>query len=245
MSSHVNPVSPRGDVKGPRSSARPVEVSGVEKTDEDVHVGSGQEDRGEDVSLRKSEEPEEAEVEEEAVEAQAPRAARAPHVPSRREIDEHDFTHCPYRAWCEHCVRGQAKDDAHRTVTGVYADSSVVRGSMDYCFLTEDVTGKESKHKEEVKANVSMTVLVMSETLCRSIWAYAVRSKGATEAWMVEQIVEDLETIGLSNERIILKADRPRIVHNGRATSCGKVAKRPRVSHRAVESWRHQFERSH
>ena len=208
MSSHVSPVSPKGNVKGPRSSARLVEVSGIDRADEDVHVDRGQEDRGEDVSLRKPEEPEEAEVEEEAVEAQAPRAARAPHVPSQREIDEHDFTHCPYRAWCEHCVRGQAKDDAHRTVTGVYADSSVVRVSMDYCFLTEDVKGKETEHKEEVKANVSMTVLVMSETLCRSIWAYAVRSKGATEAWMVEQIVEDLETIGLSNERIILKADQ-------------------------------------
>ena len=77
-------------------------------------------------------------------------------------------------------MRGQAKDDAHRTVTGVYAGSSVVRVSMDYCFLTEDVKGKETEHKEEVNANVSMTVLVMSETLCRSIWAYAVCSKGAT-----------------------------------------------------------------
>ena len=129
MSSHVSSVSPKGNVKGARSSARPVEVSGVDRTDEDVHVDRGQEDRGEDVSLRKLEEPEEAEVEEEAVEAQAPRAARAPHVPSQQEIDEHDLTHCPYRAWCEHCVRGQAKDDCHRTVAGIYADSYVVRVS--------------------------------------------------------------------------------------------------------------------
>ena len=60
-------------------------------TDEDVHVDTGEEDREEDVSLRTPEEPEEAKVEEEAVEAQALRAARAPHVPSQREIGEHDF----------------------------------------------------------------------------------------------------------------------------------------------------------
>ena len=169
MSFHLSFVSFTGKAKGPRSSARPVEVSGVDKTDEDVHVGSGQENRGEDVSLRKPEEPEEAEVEEEAVEAQAPRAARAPHVPSQREIDEHDLTHCPYRAWCEHCVRGQAKDDCHSKVAGIYADSSVVRVSMDYCFLTEDVKSQETEHREEVKANISMTILVIAETLCRSI----------------------------------------------------------------------------
>ena len=176
--------------------------------DEEVQDDTEDEEGEETVSLRTPEAPEEAEVEEEAVEAQVPRAARAPHVPSQQEIDEHDLTHCPYRAWCEHCVRGQAKDDCHSKVAGIYADSSVVRVSMDYCFLTEDVKSQETEHNEEVKANVSMTILVMAETLCRSIWAYAVRSKGATETWMVEQIVEDLETIGLSNERIILKADQ-------------------------------------
>ena len=35
---------------------------------------------------------------EEDVKTQAPRAARAPNKPSQREIDEHDLTHCPYRA---------------------------------------------------------------------------------------------------------------------------------------------------
>ena len=75
-------------------------------------------------------------------------------------------------------------------------------------FLTEDVNSPETEHKEEVKASVSMTVVVMAETLCRSIWAYAVRSKGASERWVAQQIVEDLEAIGLSNERIILKADQ-------------------------------------
>ena len=53
-----------------------------------------------------------------------------------------------------------------------------------------------------------MTVLVMLETLCHSVWGYVVESKGASGEWVVEQIAEDLETIGLSGERIIVKADQ-------------------------------------
>ena len=101
-------------------------------------------------------------------ETQTPRAAKAPYTPSQREVDEHNLVHCPYRAWCEACVRGQAKDDCHRTITGVDADSSVARVCLDYCFLTEKVKAQENEHLEEVKSNVSMTILVMVETMCRS-----------------------------------------------------------------------------
>ena len=105
-------------------------------------------------------------------------------------------------------MKGQAKDSPHRTVSGSFADSDVVRVSMDYCFLTEDVVSKEGDHENSTKSRVSMTILVMAETLCRSIWAYAVSTKGASETWVAEQITEDLETVGLSQERIIVKADQ-------------------------------------
>ena len=144
---------------------------------------------------------------EEDLEMQTPRAVRAPHQPSQREIDDHDITHCPYRAWCEACVRGQAKDDCHLTITGMDADSSVTRVCIDYCFITEKVKAKEDDHIQEVKANVSMTILVMLETMCRSIWAYAVDHKGS-DSWLSEQIIDDLETVGLANERIVIKADQ-------------------------------------
>ena len=132
-------------------------------------------------------------------ETQTPLAAKAPYTPSQREVDEHNLVHCPYRAWCEACVRGQAKDDCHRTITGVDADSSVARVCLDYCFLTEKVKAQENEHLEEVKSNVSMTILVMVETMCRSIWAYAVGNKGSDE-WVAEQIVDDLETVRLAGE---------------------------------------------
>ena len=53
-----------------------------------------------------------------------------------------------------------------------------------------------------------MTVLVMTETLCRSIWAHAVQMTGANRTWIPVQIVEDMEKVGLIQERIMLKADQ-------------------------------------
>ena len=53
----------------------------------------------------------------------------------------------------------------------------------------------------------------MQESLTKSVWAYAVESKGSSEEGMTDQICEDLETIGLKNERIVLKSDQePSIV---------------------------------
>ena len=100
------------------------------------------------------------------------------------------------------------KDLLHRTATGEFSESSVTRVSMDYCYLTEDVKAAEDDHGTSETAKKSMTVLVMKETLCQSVWAYACESKGGSEQWLVEQIAEDMETIGITNERIILKGDQ-------------------------------------
>ena len=141
-------------------------------------------------------------------EAEVPRAVRSPKRPTAKEVEDHELTHCPPRSWCEHCVRGQAKDDQHRTITGPAAESSVTRVTMDYCYLTEKSKGKADNEDESTEAKDSMTVMVMKEDMCNSVWAYAVESKGAGEQWMIEQIVEDFETIGLTEERIIIKTDQ-------------------------------------
>ena len=65
-------------------------------------------------------------------EGTAPRAARAPKLPSAREIEDHELTHCPPRSWCDHCVRGQYKDERHLQIQGDVADSILVRMSLDY-----------------------------------------------------------------------------------------------------------------
>ena len=52
------------------------------------------------------------------------------------------------------------------------------------------------------------TVLVMQESETRSIWSYAVERKGASEEWVIHQICEDIEIVGLKEDRIIIKDDQ-------------------------------------
>ena len=74
--------------------------------------------------------------------------------------------------------------------------------------VEDDQTGDGAANDPSTSDDKKLTVLVVQESLCRSVWAYAVEKKGATEAWVVDQIVEDLDTVGLRNDRIILKNDQ-------------------------------------
>ena len=95
---------------------------------------------------------------------------------------------------------------------------------MDYCFFTEGAKATETDHENSTKAAVSMTVMLMVESLFRSMWAYAVQCKGATDEWLAEQIKDDLETIGLAGERLIIKADQePAITEVQRAVAAARA----------------------
>ena len=36
------------------------------------------------------------------------KALQPPRAPTRQDMEEHAVTHWPFRAWCDHCVRGKA-----------------------------------------------------------------------------------------------------------------------------------------
>ena len=73
--------------------------------------------------------------EEDSGEVQVSRGIGQPRLPSERERRDHEKTHCPYRCWCEHCVRGHGSEYRHSTVVGTNADSEVPRVILDYCFF--------------------------------------------------------------------------------------------------------------
>ena len=111
--------------------------------------------------------------------AQQPRAAPDPGRPTAAMVAEHNLTHIPYRSWCECCVRGKAKRRPSRRLCGTYSESSNARVRMDYAYLTEQVeSGDEAEVGQQgystSKADSSLTMLVMQESQCRSVWAYAV-----------------------------------------------------------------------
>ena len=64
---------------------------------------------------------------EDSGEAQASRKANQPRKPSAEEMRIHNLTHCPYRSWCEHCVRGQGCEYKHSTVIGPNAGNEIPR----------------------------------------------------------------------------------------------------------------------
>ena len=129
-----------------------------------------------------------------------PKVLRDPGLPSKRQREEHDATHIPYRSWCSHCVRGSGRDAQSRQIKGEINQTDVPRLHLDYCFFTEDSKLEDSR--------TSLTALVMKESECKSVWAYPVMHKGAAnEPWVVKQILHDIDTIVLSDERIIMKND--------------------------------------
>ena len=137
------------------------------------------------------------------------KGVKDPGMPTPKERAEHEWNHWPFRQWCEPCVKGRAIGQQHRSLIGEAAESSITRVLMDYGFLHEEETVTESEHGKETQSTTSMTIMVMLETLCKSIWAYAIEGKGAISVdWLAQQVVEDIETVGLAEERIITKTDQ-------------------------------------
>ena len=146
---------------------------------------------------------------EEQEKAEPVRVVRSPSTPSIVERAAHEATHWPYRSWCDPCVKSRGLGQQHRSVSGDDAESTVPRAVMDYGFIKEDQTTIEDDHGKTTAARVCMTILVMAETLCNSVWAYAIEGKGGVSAdWLAPKIVEDLGTVGLTQERIIAKSDQ-------------------------------------
>ena len=98
---------------------------------------------------------------------------------------------------------------------GDVAENLVPRIRLDYCFLTETESGRDETREgdEDQEEQIgtdgdTQTVLVMQESECRSVWSYAVDKKGSSEEWVIQKICEDLETVGLREDRIIIKDDQ-------------------------------------
>ena len=75
--------------------------------DQDAEENQQREEEKKAAEIPKENAQEEAE-EEEPEECAPVRVRRAPDESTRKEREEHEATHNPYRSWCRHCVRGRA-----------------------------------------------------------------------------------------------------------------------------------------
>ena len=93
-------------------------------------------------------------------------------APFMKENEEHFVSHFPFRAWCEHSVRGKAKAMRHVKVN--HSEEQVPVISVDYCFMnskddtiiTDDTQPKHSP------------VLVVRDRWTKMIFAHALPYKG-------------------------------------------------------------------
>ena len=94
-----------------------------------------------------------------------PRQVSTPEQPTRREIEEHELTHYPYKAWCKFCVQGRAICDPHRRLDDDESmleknENAVTTRSVDYGYLNEDMEINEDGEADpEHQLRVSKSTL--------------------------------------------------------------------------------------
>ena len=146
----------------------------------------------------------------------APKVARQPGQPTAEERRAHEVCHVPYRSWCKHCVRGRGRRRPHCRI-GSGRDEDLPHAAIDYTFFTQNGAKKAEDLTEEEKIDESKarTVLVMKDSLVESIFAYVVSKKGAThEEWLAQQMLDDLDSLGLNRARIVMKSDPEKAIED-------------------------------
>ena len=137
-----------------------------------------------------------------------PRCAPCPGAPSKAERLAHEVTHWPYRPWCEWCARGRAVGPNAKSLTAEQKVAFVPKAHLDYAFLRDEVVEVDDRNGQEEGVAMTMTMLVMVETLCDSVWCYATNGKGhASDPWLAKKLQQDLATVGVGATRIVVKTD--------------------------------------
>ena len=62
-----------------------------------------------------------------------------PYEPAREERQSHEATHCPFRAWCEICVKAKSPDGKHPKQVGYPEHIPVIE--FDFAFATDTLGG--------------------------------------------------------------------------------------------------------
>ena len=75
-------------------------------------------------------------IAEESTEAKPNKGLNHGIKPSKKEVDEHERTHLPFRSWCAHCVRGKGQSHPHWNKSK--EDCGIPTISWDYVYMKGD-----------------------------------------------------------------------------------------------------------
>ena len=131
------------------------------------------------------------EVEEENVAAPIVRI-KDPGGPTAEELEKHNLTHLPHRAWCPICIKSRGKEDPHKVALKSKPESQRATVSFDY---------KSYGQEPEVDDKVNC-LIVRDET--RTTYSH-ITSKGVNNDWIVARVLLDLDELG--HNEVTLKCD--------------------------------------
>ena len=158
---------------------------GVDEEETEVHDP--------DARSSKDDCPDEDRVDMEPQEDAPVKIARDPGDPTPQEREEHNATHMPYRSWCPVCVKAKGKEEAHRSRKS--GDKSC-KATISFDYKT---FGQEED--EDDKA----TAIVYKDDKTKMIFGHACECKGASDAWVMRKIEEDINRLG--HKEVIVKGD--------------------------------------
>ncbi len=108
----------------------------------------------------------------------------APHMPTAAERAEHEVTHCPYRSWCDVCVRALGREDPHNRVSDK-EESALPTVGMDY-----------DKYGEEEAVGNQVTSLILKDSETGMIKGHVVEVNGPRDEWVLKRCCKDIEGLG-------------------------------------------------
>ena len=137
----------------------------------------------------------------EAEEGRAARPIRSPCLPSPEEVEAHNVSHIPFRAWCPHCVRGRGKSFSHRRVIRSDDPEEIPVISIDYGFF-----GAPGELPSEAVGGAKMPVLLVRDRKSKALFTHLVPSKGVEHFYPEQALCHDVKLLGYPS--VVIKSDQ-------------------------------------
>ena len=109
-----------------------------------------------------------------------------PYEQTNEERQSHEATHCPFRAWCEVCVKAKSLDGKHAKQVENPENFLVIE--FDSAFATDTLGGPK----------ISMMVVI--DSIHGSIFAVVARRKGSQDEYVMQSFQNYTDRLGLVKE---------------------------------------------
>ena len=117
-------------------------------------------------------------------------------TPSKEMVRKHRASgHCPYRAWCTHCISGAANAPAHRARLSEPV-GTVPELHSDYGFFRDKKGDRQN----------TVTVLVTKDRKSGGVSATVVPKKGVGGGYAVRQYIREVKKFG-HHHKILIRSD--------------------------------------